>query len=239
MLVLAIAVLLYRDFARDAAQPPSGAASEHDARRKAFELAYDRRQWGADAQGKGTSGSGSTPESTKLYRVFLQDFLAAHAIRSVVDAGCGDWEFSRAIDWKGIDYLGVDIVPSVIEANQRRFGAANVRFAVADIVRDALPPADLLLVKDVLQHLSGADITRFLMQLPRYRHVLIINDVNPDSLTAHAGNVGTGGYRSLDITQPPYSVPGMKLLVWRSALRTKLVVHLQRREESAGDRGAR
>ena len=35
-----------------------------------------------------------------------QQFLKDNAIRSVVDAGCGDWEFSQAIDWTGIDYKG-------------------------------------------------------------------------------------------------------------------------------------
>jgi SAM-dependent methyltransferase len=228
ILVVALAVLLYRDYERETG--PYAAASEHEARRKMFETAYDRHWWGRDEAGKGTSGAGSTLEATRLYRVFLQDFLAAHRIRSVVDAGCGDWEFSQAIDWAGIDYLGVDIVPGVIAANQARFGRPNVRFAVADIAREPLPPADLLIVKDVLMHLSDADITRFLVQLPRYRHVLIVNDVYADTLSASAGNVPSGGYRPLDVTQPPYSLPGAKLLVWRAGgALPKLVVHLARR----------
>lgn len=224
LLIAALAVLFYRDLARE--------SDDGDARRKeVFELIYAHRFWGTDEHGKGTSGSGSTMESTKLYRVFLQDFLAAHRIRSVVDAGCGDWQFSRAINWTGIDYLGVDIVQSVIEANQRRFGAANVRFAVADIVRDELPPADLLLVKDVLQHLPHADITRFLAQLPRYRHVLIVNDVHPGSLTAEPEDISTGDYRPIDLTRPPHALPGTKVMAWRHGSHTKLVLHLTRRDD--------
>lgn len=241
-LVAALAVLLYREFTREAADPapltrpvaPPAATIEDDARRRPFELAYAERHWGSDKHSKGTSGVGSTLEFTKLYRVFLQDFLAAHAIRSVVDAGCGTWDFSQSIDWTGIDYLGLDVVASVIESNQRRFGAANVRFAVADIVRDELPPADLLLVKDVLQHLSHADITRFLEQLPRYRHVLIVNDVRPGSLTAELKDISTGGYRPIDPTRPPHSLPGTKVLAWRHGKHTKLVVHLARRDDAAG-----
>jgi SAM-dependent methyltransferase len=233
VLVVAVVVLVYRDFARDAAPVPSTSGAtvhtEDQARRLAFELAYTDRHWGTDKEGKGTSGFGSTLEFNKLYRVFLQDFLAAHAIRSVVDAGCGDWQFSQAIDWKGINYLGVDIVQSVVETNQRKFGAANIRFAVADIVRDELPRADLLLVKDVLQHLSNADIARFLEQLPRYRHVLIVNDVLPDSLTGESKDIPSGGFRPFDPTQPPHSLPGTKVFVWRHAPHTKLVVHVQPR----------
>jgi SAM-dependent methyltransferase len=235
MLVAALAVLLYRDFTREAPQSVAGraAAIEDDARRKEFEQIYARGSWGVDAQGKGTSGAGSSLEATKVYRTFLQDFLARNRIRSVVDAGCGDWEFSQAIDWTGIDYLGLDIVPSVIAANKRRFGAAKVRFAVADIVRDELPPADLLLVKDVLQHLSNADVTRFLAQLPRYRHVLLVNDVSADSLSAEPTDIPTGRYRPLDPTRPPYSLPGTKVLAWHDGEVTKLVVHLQRRDPPA------
>jgi len=217
VLIAALVVLLYVQREPD-----------EDARRKeAFELIYAEGGWGKDEHGKGTSGVGSTMGFTKLYRVFLQDFLAAHRIRSVVDAGCGDWQFSQAIDWTGIDYLGVDIVPSVIEANQRRFGAPNVRFAVADIVRDELPPADLLVVKDVLQHLSHADITRFLAQLPRYRHVLIVNDVHPVSLTAEPEDIAAGGYRPIDLTRPPHALPGTKMMVWRHGAHAKLVLYLR------------
>jgi SAM-dependent methyltransferase len=221
LLAAAVVVLGYREYTRE--EPPPA--------REAFERIYREGLWAKDAQGKGTSGYGSTLEFTKLYRVFLQDFLAAHQIRSVVDAGCGDWEFSQAIDWKGIRYLGVDIAPSVIAANQRRFEAANVRFAVADIVRDPLPPADLLLVKDVLQHLSNADITLFFRQLQRYRHVLIVNDVLPESLSAEAADIQTGRYRPIDVTRPPFALAGTKVLAWHDG-RTgtaKLVIHVERK----------
>jgi len=218
-LLAVLGALLYREL---------GPGPDEDAlRRQAFEEIYARAEWGEGEHGKGWSGPGSTMESTRLYRVFLQDFLASHGIRTVVDAGCGDWEFSKAIDWTGIEYLGVDIVPALIAGNRRRYGAPNVRFAVADIVRDALPPADLLIVKDVLQHLSDADIGRFLKQLPRYRHVLIVNDVDPVTLSAPPVDIGPGGYRRIDITRSPHSVPGTKVLAWNLGPHSKVVVHLR------------
>jgi SAM-dependent methyltransferase len=204
------------------------AVLDEKGRRQAFERIYDRGIWAKDPAGKGTSGAGSTLESTRYYRAYLQEFLAANQIRSVVDAGCGDWEFSQHMDWKGIDYLGLDIVPAVIEANRKRFGSAGVRFAVADIVRDELPAADLLIIKDVLQHLSHGDTVAVLRNLPRYRHVLIVNDVNQNTLTAEPADTVSGGYRLLDVTRPPYSLPGAKALVWRHGSNTKLLVHLRR-----------
>ena len=223
--------------ARKGDQTPPQVVDEQ-VRRERFERIYERGDWGKDAKGKGVSGPGSTLAATRQYRAFLQDFLAANRIRSVVDAGCGDWEFSQKINWKGIDYLGLDIVPAVVEANRRRFGSANVRFAVADIVRGDLPPADLLIVKDVLQHLSNADIALVLKKLQGYRHVLIVNDVRPDTLTAEPTDIATGGYRLLDVTRPPYSVPGMKVLTWRAADVTKLLVHVVGDHESTGSSSA-
>ena len=197
------------------------------ARRQAFEQIYAKGLWATDPQGKGTSGGGSTLQATTLYRRFLQDFMAAYRIRSVVDAGCGDWEFSQALDWTGVDYLGVDIVPAVIEANKQRFEKPNIRFAVADIVREELPAADLLLVKDVMQHLSNADIARFARQFGRYRHVLLVNDVDPGSLTAEPRDIASGRYRPIDPTRPPHSLPGKKIFAWRDPDgNTKIVVHL-------------
>jgi hypothetical protein len=96
-------------------------------------------------------------------------------------------------------------------------------------VRDDLPKADLLIIKDVLQHLSHADISAVLAQLPRYRHVLIVNDVLPRSLTAEFVEITTGAYRPLDVTQPPFSLPGTKVMAWRHADKIKLVVHLTRK----------
>jgi SAM-dependent methyltransferase len=228
-LVAALAVHLYHlNFASRPTRTPTADDQGASARRNAFDNVYTHKVWGTDSQGRGTSGLGSSLETTKLYRAFLQDLLATNKIRSVVDAGCGDWEFSQQIDWTGIDYVGLDIVESVIKADQARFGAPNIRFAVADIVRDELPAADLLVVKDVLQHLPNADIQRFLAKLAPYRHVLLINDVDPATLTAPNVDIAPGGYRILDPTAPPHNLVGTKVLLFRSAHNSKLVVHLQR-----------
>ena len=62
-----------------------------------FNQIYAEGTWGKDVTGKGTSGSGSTLEITREYRAYVEDFIKKHNIESVVDAGCGDWSFSKAI----------------------------------------------------------------------------------------------------------------------------------------------
>src|SRR6186997_3091512 len=56
-----------------------------------FNRSYAEGWWGRDDTGKGTSGPGSTLEITREYRAFIEDFMSKHAVKSVVDAGCGDW----------------------------------------------------------------------------------------------------------------------------------------------------
>lgn len=210
-----IAVLVYRDVTRKpevivgACKP-----STPEAVTKAFTQIYDDKVWGIGSGGQGTSGGGSTMSATVAYRAFLQDFLEQHGVKTVVDAGCGDWEFSSAMDWTGIDYTGFDVVPSVIAEDQKKYGSPSIRFQTADIVRTELPPADLLICKDVLQHLPTEDVLAFLAQLPKYKDALITDTVDKHTLSAENGDIQPGQFRLLDLTKPPYSVPALKVLTY-------------------------
>jgi SAM-dependent methyltransferase len=140
----------------------------------AFSKIYAENTWG-----KG-SGIGSEPAQTVEYVKMLQGFLVEYNIRSVVDFGCGDWQFSKLIDWTGIRYHGFDIVPSVVAANQQTFAAENISFHVAE-PGARLPSADLVLCKDVLQHLPVSEVRRHLDMFKRlYTHMLITNDIFPE-----------------------------------------------------------
>ena len=66
----------------------------------------------------------------------------------------------------------------MLERN-RTVAPAGFRFVAADARTDELPVADLLVVKDVLQHGPIADIERF-MVTNRWRdpYLLITNDIS-------------------------------------------------------------
>lgn len=72
-----------------------------------------------------------------------------------MDVGCGDWQFSQAIDWGTIKYIGYDIVKQVVKANRKKFGTRLISFIHGNGVQCDLPMADLLICKDVLQHLPN------------------------------------------------------------------------------------
>jgi hypothetical protein len=157
------------------------------------------------------SGEGSLPKQTRPYVKWLQAFLRKHHFQSVVDMGCGDWQFSRLIDWGGISYQGFDVVSSVIANNQARFTSSNVSFHLYSGNGDELPSGDLLIVKDVLQHLSNKNILAFLPNTRKYKYCLITNCVNPSGDTTNT-DIEDGGFRYLDLRLPPFSVDAEEVL---------------------------
>jgi SAM-dependent methyltransferase len=181
---------------------------------EAFRTIYERHSWG----GKSKSGPGSDPNSTRHFRRALARFMREHKVRSVVDLGCGDWASSRLIDWSGIDYLGLDAVPEVVERNQRAFRRPGIRFAVADITTDPLPEADLAICKEVLQHLPSDAVNEVLRKLTSFQWAILVNDdaggFVGDWRTRWKGrpfegtnaDIEPGSYRPLALQQPPFNL---------------------------------
>ena len=171
-----------------------------------FNRIYAEGTWGRNSAGTGTSGSGSTLEITREYRAYIEDFIRKNRVRSVVDAGCGDWGFSSAIDWGDASYLGVDIASDVIEAVRSKHEKGKIRFQVGDITED-LPAAELLISKDVLQHLSNGLVQKFIrnnLRKGKYKWVILTNDRGSDN-----PDTANGGYRAIDLAAAPFEVKGL------------------------------
>lgn len=180
------------------------------AARAAFTGIYDSNHWGVG------SGVGSAPANAVPYLRFVQDFLANNAISSVVDIGCGDWQFSHLIDWGTATYDGFDVVESVIAKNTEMFSRPGVSFHTLSDLQD-LPSADLVLVKDVLQHLPLRDVQEYLEHcLAHYKFALVTNDIFPDQWTNVDISHGSG--RALRFELPPFDLPVPVVLKWEIEL---------------------
>jgi len=173
-----------------------------DGHAQIFDNIYIANEWATG------SGEGSREEVTRDYREFLQKFMRDYRIKSVVDLGCGDWQFSRHIDWNGIKYTGVDVSKIVLKTS-KKFAAANIKFLHADVMRNRLPSADLLLAKDVLQHWSLEDIHQFIPKLKKYRYALITNGFPESILPLTNAQKPTGGnHRPIDLGIAPFHLRG-------------------------------
>lgn len=188
--------------------------ASQDSVEEAFTEVYDSNEWGDPQKGEVSSGQGSTIANTKIYRFFLQEFLKENNIKSVVDVGCGDWEFSKLIDWTGINYTGIDVVKSVIERDQLMYSKENVNFIHSNGIEMDLPSADLLIIKDVLMHLPNDMIPKIFPQFKKYKHCLITHNVELRTLTSPNKDISAGDFRNLDLTQPPFNLLAQKILMY-------------------------
>lgn len=198
-----------------------------DSAEKAFTRVYEKGEWGRDEKGRGISGSGSTVTNAAFYIVYLQNFLKSNEIRSVVDVGCGDWSLSKNLNWENVSYTGIDVVKDVIERNTAGYSAPNVKFLCGDILTMNLPSADLLICKDVLQHLPNDKVQQFLKQTRNFKHCLITNDVDPNTWTSANPQITIGDWRPIDLTKPPFNVKGTKVYTYRSGYVLKQVLYIK------------
>ena len=162
-----------------------------------------------DAWGFG-SGIGSLPETTLDYRHFLETFIAKNGIETIVDFGCGDWQFSRYIYWWGAAYTGYDTVAEVIARNTKQFSTENVRFLLSPENFDGIRSAQLLLVKDVLQHWSLDLIHEFLASVKgKFEYILITNSHSQGAESN--SDIRIGQFRPLNLLAPPFNLPAKEI----------------------------
>lgn len=121
------------------------------------------------------SGPGSTPEFTKGFRPVLENLLWRKGIESVFEPGCGDWQWQSLVNWGECSYVGVDIVESVIAKNVKQF---PYFFAHADIFEiKRWPIADLMIVKDLVHHITPKRVRTLISRAQAYRCVLWVVDM--------------------------------------------------------------
>lgn len=174
----------------------------------AFHRIYQRNFWG-DAES--ASGDGSALARTATIRRELPGALVRLGVRSMLDAPCGDLNWVRHTPLALDRYVGMDIVPELIERNQRLHGSAEREFRCGDLCASPLPEVDAILCRDCLVHFAFADVFRALrtFRASGARYLLTT------TFTTHAWNVDifTGHWRPINLQRPPFSFPAPLLLL--------------------------
>lgn len=135
---------------------------------------YSQKLWGTDDSGF-YSGEGShRPEIVKPYVEFVTNFLTSFENSLVVcDLGCGDFNVGKELVKHTKKYLAVDIVSDLIERNKKNFTAENLEFQCLDIAVDDLPSGDCAILRQVLQHLSNAEIQKIIRKLTNFKFLIL------------------------------------------------------------------
>lgn len=143
-----------------------------------FEYVYENQVWGGVGE-RPFSGAGShLPEVVNPYvKAVLDEFPAGQL--SAVDVGCGDFSVGSRIFKHFSNYTALDVVPSIISALKKDFGAQQgLEFVVHDASETETPPADVYFVREVFQHLSNATIQKILENLKNCKW-LVLTEVIP------------------------------------------------------------
>jgi glycosyltransferase involved in cell wall biosynthesis/SAM-dependent methyltransferase len=155
--------------------------------------------------GESSSGPGGQREQTQGLRLELPRLLSRLGIRSILDVGCGDFNWMRETEL-GVDvYIGVDIVFGILLANRLRYGGPRKRFLLRDVMRDPLPRADLVLCRDVLIHFPDDDLVTALNAIisSGARYLLASTFIHRDENKP----IGLGDWRPVNLELPPLSLP--------------------------------
>ena len=142
-----------------------------------FTEIYKSGKWGAKVTDEQPfySGPGSYGENAKEYVAFLTAFIKQNEIKAITDIGCGDFAIGSQIVKQNpaIKYNGCDVVRDLIEYNNEKYGTSSVKFFQIDAANGTIPAADLITVRQVLQHLSNAEISKVLNNIKSFKYVLV------------------------------------------------------------------
>jgi hypothetical protein len=159
------------------------------------------------------SGIGSEEFYTRTLREWLVGVIGEYEIRTVVDAGCGDFNWMRLVVQNvDINYFGFDIVESVIDSNIQNFSSEKNHFSVANICRDDLPNCDLLIVRDCLFHLSFADVNDFLKNIAKVDYKFILTTTHLVDHDFKNSDITSGDFRHIDLFGDPFGFNQMHIV---------------------------
>tara|TARA_Y100001973_G_C5205724_1_gene341411 strand:+ start:853 stop:1446 length:594 start_codon:yes stop_codon:yes gene_type:complete len=127
---------------------------------KKFDNIYKKNIWG------GGSGTGSKLSYDNIwYLKSIEEIIKDYNIHTILDIGCGDWEIMKNLSYNGLMYDGMDIVKSVIDNNKDCYEKDNIRFYNKNILNEDIKNYDLIIIKDVLQHLEDSHIITIMDKL--------------------------------------------------------------------------
>lgn len=179
--------------------------------KEAMEQVYEMNLWGTNNT-RFYSGTGShQPEIVQPYlkavRAFLTSFKTPIA---VLDLGCGDFNIGKELVAYTKKYTAIDIVPALIAQHKNTFKSSNLDFVCLDIAKDVLPTADCVIIRQVLQHLSNAEIQSIVAKLTNYKYVILTEHLPIGNFIPNKDKISGQGIRlkkqsGVHILEPPFN----------------------------------
>ena len=177
-----------------------------------FRRIYVQNNWGGS---ESVSGPGSSLSATDKLRHELPKVFRTLRITSILDIPCGDYNWMKAVDREGIQYIGADIVPEIVLQN-KLYEDVSTSFRELDMLTDSLPTVSLILCRDCLVHFSYEDIFAALLNVCRSESLYLLTTTYCDITTN--SDIVTGEWRPLNLQAPPFYLPEPEMLIRERSL---------------------
>ena len=181
------------------------------ATKDAMSQVYELNLWGKNTTDF-YSGEGShNPEIVNPYIKVVTEFLTSFKKPiTVLDLGCGDFNVGKQLVKYTEKYIAVDIVPDLIQRNKENFKADNLEFRCLDISKDKLPKGDCAIIRQVLQHLSNAEVQNIANKLTSYKYIILTEHLPNGVFEPNKDIISGQGIRlkkqsGIDLLKPPFN----------------------------------
>jgi hypothetical protein len=174
-----------------------------------FARMYETNLW---AGSESRSGDGSSLAATAGMRAGLPALFRQLGVRRLLDVPCGDFHWMAHVDLAAAGvtaYVGGDVVEAIVTATNERYANAARSFVRVDLTTGPLPtvagdPADAVLCRDCLVHLSFANIGRAFRVIRDSGARYLITT----TFLEHATNVDVidGNWRMLNLERAPFNL---------------------------------
>ena len=154
------------------------------------------------------SGRGSDMDIVSPLIPKLANLIDKYNIKTLIDAPCGDCNWIKEVlpSTKVENYIGIDIVPDLIDSNIENFGGTGLLFAVKDLVEEIPPTGDLLLCRDCLVHLSFESAIKALKNIVAANPSYVLLTTFTKDRTNISFSDGTNWY-PMRLTAAPFNFP--------------------------------
>lgn len=182
-----------------------------------FTKIYASKGWGGVDDDPFYSGTGShNVDVVEPYIYSVTSILESYeAPPVIVDIGSGDFNVgSQFLDFVE-HYYACDIVEELQSHNRRKFTQQNVTFLHLNAVEDTFPLGDILILRQVLQHLSNHNIQQIIPKLAKFETIILTEHVpavayvpNVDVEVGLATRLLAGS--GVDLIEPPFNLEGFE-----------------------------
>lgn len=171
--------------------------------RDVFTTIYTENSWGNTDS---VSGHGSDLNWTENAVQGIVDVVRDYKIKTIADIPCGDFNWMQKVLLEvDVDYLGADIVPAIIDANNTQYAGKSVQFQLMDVIEDELPSFDLVIIRDCWVHFSFDQIKRSIQNLRRSGAPYVLITSFPGQSINY--DITTGDWRPLNLEKKPFHFP--------------------------------